>query len=595
MKKIYFKKLIVKNFLSIGNEPVIIDFTQGINLITGVNLDKEDTSNGSGKSSLINALYFCLFGKTLKELKTDQIPNTYTKGVCEVSIILDIVKDNKTDTYTITRSLRPSKLKLEKNGNDVTKSTIAQTTEMLSSIINCTNIVFENSIVMDVNNATSFMSQKKVEKRKFLEGILNLGVFGDMLDLARTDFNNTKYNLDIYTTQLQELSQALEIYEQQSKTQKQLFDKARGEVNEKIKKVSLEITLLERELSNAVTEKTFSDLEGKVEDLKKANELLEQKSERLLTEKIILQQRVKQIEELSKKYSDVTDTCIECERSFTSDEKQLINNKARDLKSQQAQLECEISQNNKDRDDIKNKKNKIEKSISTLTVKISEAKDIQNHNSNLQWKIQQLQNNREELKQEAHKSYNDAFSSIISTQKEKVEDTNTKIQDLNQKTEILQASKFILSHEGVKSYVVKKILRVLNSKLNGYLKKLDANIKCAFNEYFEETLWDHYGNERSYNNFSSGEQRRIDLAILFAFQDIRKFQADVGMNISIYDELLDSSLDCKGTELVISLLKDRAVKNKECIYIISHRKEVRTSHITKVINLYKKNGVTYQQ
>ena len=184
------------------------------------------------------------------------------------------------------------------------------------------------------------------------------------------------------------------------------------------------------------------------------------------------------------------------------------------------------------------------------------------------------------------------FISLINDLTGKVELLRSTVNELNKKLEILHASKFILSEEGIRSFIVKKILKVLNSKLNMYLVKLDANTRCEFNEYFEETLWDISGNERSYYNFSSGEQRRIDLAILFAFQDIRRLQADVCMNISIYDELLDSSLDRKGAELVLFLLKERADKNKECVYIVSHRKEAQSSYTNRVITLQKKNGIT---
>ena len=120
MKRIFFKKIGVRNFLSIGSDVINLDFEQGINLITGVNLDKEDAGNGSGKSSLVSSIYFALYGRALKDLKIDQIPNSYTRGPCEARLEFDVHQDNKVVSYTVIRSLRPTKLILLENGNDIT-------------------------------------------------------------------------------------------------------------------------------------------------------------------------------------------------------------------------------------------------------------------------------------------------------------------------------------------------------------------------------------------------------------------------------------------------------------------------------------------
>ena len=159
----------------------------------------------------------------------------------------------------------------------------------------------------------------------------------------------------------------------------------------------------------------------------------------------------------------------------------------------------------------------------------------------------------------------------------------------------LDIIKFIVSEEGVKSYIVKKILQVLNNKLTYYLKQMDSNCICLFNEYFEEQIFDERGKLCSYFNFSGAERKNIDLACLFAFMDIRRLQGDVVYNFSVYDELLDSSLDEKGIDLVLSILQDRVSRYNEMVYIISHRKESITlvgEHIGEVITLKKHKGIT---
>ena len=126
---------------------------------------------------------------------------------------------------------------------------------------------------------------------------------------------------------------------------------------------------------------------------------------------------------------------------------------------------------------------------------------------------------------------------------------------------------------------------------------MDANCCCIFNEYFEDEIVDEKGNQCSYFNFSGAERKNIDLACLFAFMDIRRLQGNVAYNISVYDELLDSSLDERGVDLVLDILRERVEKYNECIMVISHRKESVTigSHYKnpgEVILLEKEKGIT---
>ena len=158
--------------------------------------------------------------------------------------------------------------------------------------------------------------------------------------------------------------------------------------------------------------------------------------------------------------------------------------------------------------------------------------------------------------------------------------------------EVLDISKFVVSEEGVRSFIVKKMLKMLNTRLNYYLKKLDANCICTFDEYFEESIFNQKGRLCSYANFSDGERKRIDLAMLFTFLDIRRLQSNISVNFSFYDELLDSSLDSKGIECVLEILKDRINQYGEAVYIISHKNEAIKHATGEIIYLEKQNEVT---
>jgi DNA repair exonuclease SbcCD ATPase subunit len=174
----------------------------------------------------------------------------------------------------------------------------------------------------------------------------------------------------------------------------------------------------------------------------------------------------------------------------------------------------------------------------------------------------------------------------------RVDVANEKISNYRAQLAKLDIVKYVVSEEGVKSYIVHKLLDLLNNKLLHYLKKLDSNSICVFNEYFEEEILNEKNKVCSYFNFSGAERKSIDLACLFTFSDIRRMQGGVKYNICIYDELFDSSFDERGVELVTEILQERVEELDECCVIISHRKESLKAVTGEVIQLEKSNGIT---
>ena len=184
------------------------------------------------------------------------------------------------------------------------------------------------------------------------------------------------------------------------------------------------------------------------------------------------------------------------------------------------------------------------------------------------------------------------FDDVIKETECRLKEVEDKLADIKLNLSLLEVVKFIVSEEGVKSYIVKKLLQLFNNRLAHYLNKMDANCLCIFNEYFEDEIIDEKGKLCSYFNFSGAERKNIDLACLFAFMDIRKLQGNVSYNFSVYDELLDSSLAERGVELVLDILRERVEKHNECIFVISHRKESTKAATGDIIQLEKENGIT---
>jgi len=244
--------------------------------------------------------------------------------------------------------------------------------------------------------------------------------------------------------------------------------------------------------------------------------------------------------------------------------------------------------------ELKVRKNKFLKAINECRNKISEAKLQEQNKANIEERIKQLDKWQVELESdlEAIESTDTDFDSLIVDTKKRVDKLAKKVKEYRDELAKLDIVKYVVSEEGVKSYIVNKLLELLNSKLLHYLRRLDSNSICIFNEYFEEEILNEKNKVCSYFNFSGAERKSIDLACLFTFSDIRRLQGGVQYNIAIYDELFDSSFDEKGIELITHILQDRVEELDECSIVISHRKESIKAVTGDVIYLEKENGIT---
>ena len=593
MKYIIFNKVKIQNFLSVGNIPVEVNFNRGLHIITGVNKDKEDRRNGVGKSTVADGIYFAVFGETLRDLKKDHIINNINRKNCEVTLDVTIKHFDKSENIIIRRTLEPSKCYITINGEDKTRDSISNTNAFIMQKFNCTPDIFQNCVIMTINNTIPFMAKKKQEKRKFIEDIFNLSVFSDMLAILKNDITEKKKDFDIESTRYDEANKALISYEeQQMRIARERKEKCNKYKTRK-KNNAEEIELINSKL-NKFAKKDTSVIKSKITELNDANNKLDQALQDIRHSKSEKSTLINQLQKQINNVISGKDTCPSCLRVIEEIDKNHITNEKKKINTSINEHECSIDEfNTKESlliDKIAKIKHKIRELENNIHAIALEEKDI----SSLHQRLEQLNEWQGMLDQDIQDLENDNTTSdnSIIGQREKLNALHVNLDKLKTDLSNLDIVKFVVSEEGVKSYIVKKILQLFNTKLAYYLGKMDANCKCEFNEYFEEQIIDNKGKECSYFNFSGAERKSVDLACLFAFMDIRRLQGDVCFNFSIYDELFDSSLDERGVELVINILKERIEKFNESIMVISHRKESIKAATGDVIFLEKANGIT---
>lgn len=598
MRYVHFKHIKISNFLSIGRKPVEINFKPGLNIITGKNYDKADRANGVGKSTIADAVHFALYGSTIRDLKKENIVNDQApESLCEVELELDYQQDEQINKCKIVRTLNPTKCFFFVNGEDITRSGVPQTTELIIDTIKTSSEVFQNSVIMTINNTIPFMAQKKVEKRKFIEGILGLEVFGNMLLLARSDFNDVKRNIDIECTKNEEVNRSLLDAVKQKETYETNKNKRIDTLKVRQDNNIQELAVLNEKLDkiDSVDVAAQAKVEADLNILKSAEKAYEKKVaaiNKLITE---AEAHIKFNNDRIKKLKKVDSNCPHCGKDLAEavnsqyeKDKADCEKEVQDYTEAARQEEPRLKLAQKGLDELENSIPEMERKLNNFALRKKEIENINTRVKQLNDWQNQLVIDIDTLNKDSS-NFQDSIDAILNRQK----DIKTSIIDLQERMDIIENAKFITSEEGVKSFIVKKILQVLNLRLSQYLRRLESNSIVTFNEFFDETITNERGKECSYFNFSGAERKAIDLAMLFTFQDVRRAQADVWLNLSMFDELLDSSLDEKGIELVLDILRERVDNYSESIYIISHRKESKKYCTNgEIIYLEKKNGIT---
>lgn len=592
MKFIDFTHIEIKNFLSIGHDPVVIDFNPGLNIITGTNKDRPDRRNAVGKSSIVESLYYAVFGTTLREVRKDFIGNNITNSTTEVILDFTITEDS-IKKYRIIRTLNPTKVFLYEDNIDITRDSIANTNAFIQKLLCATPQIFKNCVIMTVNGTVPFMGMGKVDKRKFIEDIFGLEVFSYMTSQVRDEYNAVKKQHDSEYLKFEEVSQQLNrLTEQRSSTliqrkqkhdlyveRKQLNIKSRAKLQQDIDAITLidnkALTHQLNQLKQAVVvcDEKINDISSRISSCKTQVKLLVANSEKIKID---------------------SSTCPMCLQSITDEARGHVHAEKSKISEQISAIDIERSALEKELVTWKEKKAKVTTSLDVIQKQLYNAQINNNKKKSLNDQISQLNNWLLTLDEDINSTLSDKteFDQII---EESDTRKNTLLQAVNEfkdQLSVLDMVKFVVSEEGVKSYIVNKLLQLLNSKIQYYLQQLDSPCICTFNEYFEEEIFNESNKLCSYFNFSGAERKAIDLACLFTFLDIRRVQSGVSYNIALYDELFDSSLDEKGIELVLDILRKRIDSYNECVYVISHRRESTKKVTGEVIYLEKVNGIT---
>ena len=583
--KLKLLDIYVKNLHSIGSQPICLEFTKGINAILG-KVVGQTTNNGVGKSTIVcDAVVFALFGKSIRGLNLDQMVNSINKRDCIVKLRFEI----QGVIYRIERGLNPNFLKLinEDKESDLENSAKKITQNEIDQLIGMSLQSFINMVILNINYSTPFFKMKLAQKRDLLENIMNLSMFGRMFDECKKDVNTYKKTLQRIEIELKGMithyKSHLETFNKVESLKKNFITCQECESKEMESKIKL---LSEKLYALVIPSDNFNDL------LDKANDKLSEVNMKCSKCEHIISDCETNLKRLTKDldYISTNPVCKFCHNPTDS-----VN-----TVTYKTDLETSISEFQNKKEDVKIKliqlksiKQKLIDKIHTLKDKRFETEELLSIKSKYQ---SQLKLYTDKLNDINSKTFNiDVIDkkTLLGLKKE-LEAKKTEFNEIKKKYKISSHMKDVLGDSGIKNYTIRKILPYLNKKMNQHLARLNAHYTISFDANLKETLKSRNRDKFTYDNFSGGEQKRIDVAWLFTSIDIAKMRNSVDCNILALDEVLDSSMCSHGIDMLMEYLTGEFKKSNPntCVYIITHKSEIAQETFDSIIKLKKENSFT---
>ena len=594
MKRVNFKSITIKNFLSVGEEEIHIDFQQGFNLITGFNRDESDIRNGVGKSLVLDALYYAIFGETLREISKSFIVNRQIGRNCYVRLEFDQVSSKfNNETFVIERGISPNLLTITCNGEDKTKSSIPETNKYIKDVLSANEDVFQNCIIMRTNNAIPFMLKRKGEKKNFIESIFNLSIFSDMLKDVREDLKNAKHDYDICNTELYNINENKAKYESEIAKLQAEADKKTREAQSIINGLNNEILKFNNDIEELENKKKdSSEVHDKLANAQEAKKKTDTYLHKILQEKYKLDADIKKLQKeltAANKHGMVCPTCKrEYDKEHIANVEAIKSNLAKEIETNKESLNGVLASEKK----LSVIVEQVNNQISAFNQQINQLKmldyEIKSAKEAISYRRKQIDVLNEKVDDSVIQSFVDMRDKAIVEIEEKEKDVVAKQKEISK----YNVCEHILGEHGIKAYIINKLGELLNNRIAFYLEKFKSTFNFRFNDVFEEELKDINGQICSYGNCSGAESKKIDLAISFAFIDVLKYHQQIEYNLMFFDEILDSSLDTKSLENVINFISDYTLQNQKAVYLITHKSDVNMSEVNDTITLVKENGFT---
>ena len=557
---ILFEKIRWKNFLSTGNQFTEMTFNENqTTLIIG--------NNGSGKSTVLDALTFSLFGKPFRKINKPLLVNSVNEKECRVEVEFSVGSIN----WKVIRGIKPNVFEIWRNDSllDQSAAALDQQKWLEQNVLKMNYKSFTQIVILGSSTFVPFMQLSASNRREVIEDLLDIKIFSSMSGIIKEKIRQTKDDIKVLQLKKESLTDKVQM-------QKNFIEELESRAAEDIKsKESNIMTLLDEE------NKFMNENIKITEELDDFNKVLKsytgatEKLRKLGNLKGKISNKVSTITKEHKFFTEntVCPTCDQAiEETFRINRINDAQTKAKELQSGYKELEEAIKE-----------EEERERQFTTLSQEISKLNnDISQNNARISGCQRQIRNLESEVQKLTDQLANrNTEHEKLETFKDNLKTTYDELVSKKDTINYYDFSYSLLKDGGVKSKIIKKYLPLINQQVNRYLQMMDFYINFTLDEEFNETVQSPIHENFSYSSFSEGEKMRIDLALLFTWREVARMKNSVNTNLLIMDEVFDSSLDGFGTEEFMKII--RFVIKDANIFIISHKESLydKFLHVTK--------------
>jgi DNA repair exonuclease SbcCD ATPase subunit len=544
--RIEFEKIRYKNILSTGNQFTEIKLKGSpTTLISG--------TNGSGKSTFIEALTFCLYNKSFRRINKPQLINS----INQKELLVELEFSISLDKYLIKRGMKPNIFEIWKNNELVNKDAATRDYQeyLEQNIIKMSFKSFSQIVILGSATYVPFMELPAGQRREIIEDLLDIQVFSTMNILLKekiadnkTQISENNYAIDLLKTRIESAKEHNEEIQRIKETE---VEKIKTKIEENLNTIEIEKQEIER-------------LEGKITEL---SDLITDKAKQKKT----LEQAKNLLYDLSSKYKTYIDeinfysnhdNCPTCKQGIKHDFKEHI---VSEKTEKNVELTSGIDQL---KDRIKTVETRLEE-ISDIEDQIQKLHNKANeHRLQVKIMIGQLKSFKNEL-ENAEREVEEIDQSKILEYTNDLKIKQDEQNELYETRETLGIVGTMLKDGGIKTSIIKTYIPIMNKLINQYLSEFELFVDFNLDENFNETIKSRFRDTFSFASFSEGEKMRISLSIMFTWRAIAKLRNSVSTNLLIMDETLDGPSDADGVESLIDIL--HKMNANDNIFIISHR------------------------
>ena len=543
---IIFKQVRYKNFLSTGNVFTEIPLNENATtLIVG--------ENGAGKSTFLDAITFALFGKPFRNINKPQLVNSINEKDCIVEIEFSISKKN----YKIIRGIRPNVFEIYVDGELLNQDARAKDyQDQLEKLILKMNYKsFTQIVILGSTNFTPFMQLSAYDRRAVIEDLLDIQIFSAMNVVVKSKLSNLKEEASKIKIQIDNTKDKIELHKKHldelKKNTKEIVDAKKLEVKENLEQ--LDTLKTESDSLNDGIDKLLTDIQDEDLTSKRFNKLnnLEAK----------IEGNIQKLEKDIEFYSDHS-TCPTCDQAINNKEEKVhtCNTKITELNDGLKKLKEESDAVLERINTIKSTQKQITQLQQDLVRNTTSSKQIRNYIKKLEKEIEDI---------ESKPAMSDEFKAQSKELLNALQAFNEKRKEVSENTQNYDIVAQLLKDGGIKSKIIKQYVPIINKLVNKYLAAMDFFVNFNIDEEFKETIKSRHRDDFSYENFSEGEKKRIDLALLFTWRSVAKLKNSVNTNLLIFDEVFDGSLDINGTEEFMKLIN--MMNENTNIFVITHK------------------------